>query len=60
MRETSADWRGGTAGSTAPLQEEEIRLRAYYLSLARGAEPGSAFDDWIRAERELAPAPVRG
>jgi len=33
-------------------REEEIRVRAYELYLERGAENGSAVEDWLRAERE--------
>ncbi len=32
---------------------EEIRLRAYEISLERGGLPGSELDDWLQAEREL-------
>jgi hypothetical protein len=31
----------------------EIAERAYQLYLDRGGSPGSDFEDWIRAEREL-------
>jgi Protein of unknown function (DUF2934) len=36
--------------------EEDIRLRAYYLFLSRerDAQDGSAIDDWLLAEAELA------
>jgi hypothetical protein len=33
--------------------EEDIRMRAYHLYLERGGAPGSDFDDWLEAEREL-------
>ena len=33
--------------------EEEIRVRAYQIFIARGRAPGHALDDWLRAEREL-------
>jgi hypothetical protein len=33
--------------------QEEITLRAYHIFLERGSTPGDAFEDWIRAEREL-------
>lgn len=39
-------------GSLEP-SHREIAERAYYLYLARGAEPGRDFDDWVQAEREL-------
>jgi hypothetical protein len=35
------------------LPEHEIRIRAYELYLARGAEPGRELEDWLQAEREL-------
>lgn len=33
--------------------DDEIRLRAYHLYLARGAGHGMDFDDWVEAEKEL-------
>ena len=33
--------------------EEQIRRRAHELYLERGAAPGSAVDDWLRAEAEI-------
>jgi hypothetical protein len=33
--------------------EEDIRMRAYHRYLERGGAPGSDFDDWLEAEREL-------
>ncbi len=33
--------------------EEEIRLRAYEIYVARGAEPGHEVEDWLQAESEL-------
>ena len=43
----------GTPGGTAaePL-EVLIRQRAYELYLERGERPGSALEDWLRAEAE--------
>ena len=38
------------------VTEEEIRLRAYEIYLARGAAPGRELDDWLQAERELTDA----
>jgi hypothetical protein len=32
---------------------EDIRVRAYEIYLARGAQPGREVDDWTQAEREL-------
>lgn len=43
------------AGLTiAPPTQEEIRVRAYYLSLERGGPSPDPTADWLRAERELA------
>lgn len=33
--------------------EDRIRRRAHELYLERGGQPGSALDDWLRAEREV-------
>ena len=33
--------------------EDDIRRRAYQRYLERGDGPGSDFDDWLAAEREL-------
>jgi hypothetical protein len=35
--------------------DEHIRLRAYYLYLEpeREGQPGTALDDWLRAEADL-------
>ena len=32
--------------------QDQIRMRAYELYLARGNEPSDALADWLRAERE--------
>lgn len=37
---------------SAPTHEE-IALRAYEIYLERGGAPGSALEDWTRAESEL-------
>ena len=36
-----------------PPTREEIALRAWQLSQARGDGPGSPEEDWLQAEREL-------
>jgi hypothetical protein len=41
------------AAKIKPTQNE-IALRAYDIYLERGCTPGNPFDDWVRAERELA------
>ena len=33
--------------------EEQIRRRAHELSVERGNQPGSALDDWLKAEDEI-------
>jgi hypothetical protein len=38
--------------ATTP-SHEEIALRAYHIYLQRNGSPGSAFEDWKRAEQEL-------
>ena len=38
--------------------EEEIRVKAYRIYLARGSEPGHAEDDWLQAEYELMQLPL--
>lgn len=39
--------------------QEEIALRAYHIYLERNGAPGNPFEDWVRAERELAGQPKR-
>jgi hypothetical protein len=38
---------------------DEIARYAYHLFEERGREPGRALDDWLAAERALAPEPPR-
>jgi hypothetical protein len=51
---------GGVPASLRPRGEgrrpssEAIALHAYYLWLARGQPVGTAWDDWLEAERQLA------
>jgi len=40
-------------------REDEIRIRAYGLFLARGAQPGHELEDWLEAEREVTAEPPR-
>jgi hypothetical protein len=43
-----------TERSPASLsREERVRLRAQDLYRLRGDHPGSAVDDWLRAEEEI-------
>jgi hypothetical protein len=44
------EYTGGHAGPT----HDEIAKRAYHLFEARGRQDGSALEDWLRAEQELA------
>jgi hypothetical protein len=50
--DASSDRSRSDSMSSEP-SEEAIRLRAYQRYLARGADPGMAFEDWLEAEREL-------
>jgi len=43
---------GTAAAATAMPLEVLIRLRAYELYRERGERPGSALEDWLRAEAE--------
>jgi hypothetical protein len=47
-----ADVLGDVPTSTG-LTAEQIRDRAYFLSLERDAEAADPVGDWLRAEREL-------
>lgn len=38
---------------------DDIRARAYEISLARGFQPGHDLDDWLQAEYELMQLPIR-
>jgi hypothetical protein len=49
--ESSSQSRQSLLKRKAP--EDEIRLRAYQIYLARNRMPGRALDDWLQAEREL-------
>jgi hypothetical protein len=44
---------GPSTSMASEPSEEDIRLRAYHRYLERGGAPGSDFDDWLEAEREL-------
>ncbi len=41
-----------------PALEDKIRLRAYEIYLRRGAKPGNALEDWLRAESEFISRPA--
>jgi hypothetical protein len=36
------------------IEREKIARRAYQIYETRGKKQGSDFDDWVKAERELA------
>lgn len=40
--------------ASGSVTEEDVRVRAYYLSLERDGRPGDPLADWLRAEHELA------
>jgi len=42
-----------TAGMTDQQRYEAIALAAYYLSEARGFEPGHELEDWVNAETQF-------
>jgi len=39
--------------------EEQIRSRAHEIFLQHGSQPGHDLDNWLQAENELMPWPVR-
>lgn len=41
----------GALGNSS--RDEEIRRRAYEISLERGEQQGRELDDWLQAEREF-------
>jgi Protein of unknown function (DUF2934) len=43
----------------SPSREGRIRLRAQELYRMRGVRPGSAVDDWLRAEEQIREAEER-
>lgn len=60
--ETSGSANGDGSHGDSP-NPDRISMRAYELYLARGSADGQAVEDWLAAERELAPAggpPTRG
>jgi hypothetical protein len=42
-----------TSRATSVDYAEQVRIRAYFLSLARQGRPGNPVEDWLAAEREL-------
>ncbi len=38
---------------TAQPTQEQIRIRAHQIFLARGGTPGNPVSDWLQAEQEL-------
>jgi hypothetical protein len=52
-RGDAAPTAGDAGRSSRPVTDEDVRRRAYEFYEARGDAPGSDFDDWVAAEREL-------
>ena len=50
-RESTKSCECNCAEAGEPI-EQLIRQRAYEIYLERGTRPGSALEDWTRAERE--------
>jgi hypothetical protein len=57
VKEPFLDKRTTPPTEAAPTRDDpagnDIGRRAYVLYEARGGEPGSEVDDWLRAEQEL-------
>jgi hypothetical protein len=51
--EASNEASNGAAPETSIDYAEQVRIRAYFLSLARQGRPGNPVEDWLAAEREL-------
>ena len=49
----AADAPSRDGGAPREPSHDEIRQRAYERYLARGANHGQHFDDWVEAEKEL-------
>lgn len=43
----------GAPAETFDPSPEEVRVRAYEIYVARGAQPGREAEDWAKAEAEL-------
>ena len=43
----------GNGHAVVPDLEAEIRIRAYEIYATRGDTPGSEFEDWLTAEKEV-------
>jgi hypothetical protein len=43
----------GSPHAGSGVTEEQIRERAYFISLERNGHPSDPLADWLRAEREL-------
>jgi hypothetical protein len=50
--DTSASRQTSQHEPNAADAEEQIRVRAYQLSVDRKGQPGDAMQDWLTAERE--------
>jgi len=51
--ERSTTKRAPKTSSTRQVTEDEVRIRAFEIYLARGPGSGDAVSDWLKAEREL-------
>jgi hypothetical protein len=45
--------KGAPSTTEVHPKQEEIAVRAFEISIARGATPGQDLDDWLQAEVEL-------
>jgi hypothetical protein len=52
-KRTAAPKKTNGAVRTPEPTEDDIRIRAYHRYLERGGVPGSDFDDWLEAEKDL-------
>jgi len=52
-RQKKASPANGNGHTLVPDLESEIRVRAYEIFASRGDTPGSEFEDWLTAEKEV-------
>jgi hypothetical protein len=51
----STERRTSKSSSVSEISDEQVRVRAYEIYLARGPQSGDHTSDWLQAERELRP-----
>jgi len=51
----STERRTSKPSLASAVTDEQVRVRAYEIYLARGPEAGDHTSDWLQAERELRP-----